>query len=149
MYVIAFTSGRAGAETLSRHSIQLQYGGSNAKTLTLYDRPGVDFELNKGDLWTFSLSIYGCITLSSIQQVSVVENGIDGWNIESIVTLVSESTTEFKCLHKILVCSVGLTVMVASSSDRRFDLMLSATDINPGIIIYRCTIVGILSIQLY
>ena len=57
--------------------------------MTSYDRPGTDFELNKGDLWKFSLS---CITLSSIHRVSVVAGGTDGWNIESIVTLVSESS---------------------------------------------------------
>ena len=90
MYVIAFTSGRATGESLiSRHRIQLQYG-SIEKTETLYDRPGVDYELNKGDLWSFSLSAYGCVTLSSIRRVSVVEGGIDAWNIESIVTLVRE-----------------------------------------------------------
>ena len=59
--------------------------------MDLYNRPGDDYLLNKGDLWELSLSS-GCIKLSEVQKVSVVENGNDGWNIGSIVTLVSDST---------------------------------------------------------
>ena len=130
--LIAFISGRALAKSLSRHDMQLQYGGPTTKTMTmsLYDRPGIDFELNKGDLWKFSLS---CITLSSIRRVSIVVGGIDRWNIESIVTLVSESsvgriqvlTQDFDVFH--WIDSDG------SSSDQRFDLTLSTTDISAGI----------------
>ena len=48
------------------------------------------FMSNKGDLWELSLS--GCITIRDLQRVSIIENGNDGWNIESIVTLVSDSS---------------------------------------------------------
>ena len=34
---------------------------------------------------------YGCITISSIQRVSIVGIGTDNWNTESIVTLVEDS----------------------------------------------------------
>ena len=86
---MAFTSGVSGANSDSSHSIQLQYNGV-MKTMDLYDRPGDDYLSNKGDLWELSLS--GCIKFPEIQGVSVVENGNDGWNIGSIVTLVSDST---------------------------------------------------------
>ena len=90
LYVIAFTSGQSGASSDTSHSIQLQYNGA-VKTMDLYNRPGDDYLSNKGDLWELSLSS-GCIKLSEVQRVSIVENGNDGWNIGSIVTLVSDST---------------------------------------------------------
>ena len=53
--VMAFTSDLSGASSDSSHSIQLQYNGA-VKTMDLYDRPGNDYTLNKGDLWELSLS---------------------------------------------------------------------------------------------
>ena len=135
LYVIAFTSGHSHGWTISRHRIWLQYGESREQLLTLYDRPGVDFESNKGDLWTFSLSPYDCITLSSIQFVAVVANGNDGWNIESIVTLVSESAVN---RIQVLTQNFGVFYWIDSDGDpfdRHFDLTLSTADVGPGIII--------------
>ena len=49
---------------------------------------------NKGDLWKIDFSDFGftdgCITIGEISGVSIVENGNDGWNIDSIVTLVKD-----------------------------------------------------------
>ena len=87
LYVIAFTSGQAFGESLTsagKHKVELQSSGG-VRTLQLYDRPGIDHSLNKGDLWELSLTSYGCITISSIQ------SGIDNRNIESIVALVEDS----------------------------------------------------------
>ena len=131
--MIAFTSDRSGSWTHTRHRIRLQYddnGETRAQLLTLYDWPGS--ESNKGDLWTFSLSSYGCITLSDIQYVSVVANGNDGWNIQSIVTLVSESNVD-----RIQVLSQNFDVFYwidgdGDRFDRHFDLALSTADISPG-----------------
>ena len=86
---MAFTSGQSGASSDTSHGIQLQYNGV-VKTMALYDRPGDDYMSNKGDLW--ELSLLGCIKIRDLQRVSIVENGNDGWNIESIVTLVSDSS---------------------------------------------------------
>ena len=86
---MAFTSGVSGASSDSNHGIQIQYNGT-VKTMALYDRPGDDYMSNKGDLWELSLS--GCIKFRDIQRVSIVASGNDGWNIESIVTLVSDSS---------------------------------------------------------
>lgn len=62
---MAFTSDLSGASSDSSHSIQLQYNGA-VKTMDLYDRPGNDYTLNKGNLWELSLSS-GCIKFSEIQ----------------------------------------------------------------------------------
>ena len=59
LYVIAFTSGQALGESLTsarKHKVEFQSSG-NVRTLQLYDRPGIDYSLNKGDLWEFSLTI--------------------------------------------------------------------------------------------
>ena len=36
------------------------------------------------------LRLHGCITIGEISGASIVENGNDGWNIDSIVTLVKD-----------------------------------------------------------
>lgn len=50
---------------------------------------------NKGDLWKINFLDFhftdSCITIGKISGVSIVENGDDGWNIDSIVTLVKDS----------------------------------------------------------
>lgn len=112
--------------------IQLQYNGSIEQNLMLNDTPRDTFLRNKGDLWEYPLSPYGCITLSGIKRVSVIANSTDGWNIESIVTLVSESTLnhnqvqvltqDFRIFHWIETDSIH-------QSERHFDLTLSTSDI--------------------
>ena len=95
LYVMAFTSGLASANSDSTYQIQLQYGGST-RIFAFYDRPGDDLQSNKGDLWHFGLS--GCITLSTISQVSIIADGTDGWNIGSVVTLVRDSVGRIQVL---------------------------------------------------
>ena len=119
--------------------IQLQYNGSIVRNLTLYNRPGNDFLTNKGDLWIYNLSFYGCITLSGIKRVSVVANSTDGWNIESIVTLVSESTlnsSQVQVLTQDFRIFRWIDRDSILESERHFDLRLSTTDIiSKGIIL--------------
>ena len=89
--------------------------------MDLYDRPGNDYTSNKGDLWELSLSS-GCIKISEIQRVSVIENGNDGWNIESIVTLVSDSTN-----IQVLTQNFDVNRWIDGDGDashRQFDLTL-------------------------
>ena len=92
---MAFTSGRRGGSSDTSHGIQLQYSGG-VQTMALYDRPGDDYMSNKGDLWELTLS--GCIKIRDLKRVSIVEDGNDGWNIESIVTLVSDSSSNIQLL---------------------------------------------------
>ena len=92
---MAFTSDLDAAESDTSHSIQIQSNGV-VRTLSLYDRPGDDFVANKGDIWDIGFSSFGfsdsCIRIPEIDRVSIVENGNDGWNIGTIVTLVSDSS---------------------------------------------------------
>lgn len=95
LYVIAFTSGvRDGHAGAAVHNIELQANG-DVRHLRLYDRPGNDALAHKGDLWEFPISQFrfsdGCITVGEIRRVFIVEGSTDGWNIESIVTLVRDS----------------------------------------------------------
>ena len=47
---------------------------------------------NKGDMWKIPIKagfgFRSCITKCSIRQVNLKEGGSDGWNIESIMTLL-------------------------------------------------------------
>ena len=97
--------------------------------MDLYDRPGDDYMSNKGDLWELNLS--GCIRLSELQKVSIVENGNDGWNIGSIVTLVSDSTSKIQVLTR----NFGVNRWIDGDEDpsrRRFALTLSLSQVNAG-----------------
>ena len=101
LYVIAFTSiqSTAGSDT-PRREVQIQYNGT-VQSLNLYDRFGaIDYQSGKGDMWKFSLAEYGCIIISSIQRVSVVQKGNGTWNIESIVTLVENSSNIIQLLTR-------------------------------------------------
>ena len=91
---MAFTSGVDDADSDTSHIIEVQAIGQ-VRNLVLYDRPGDDMQKNKGDLWKIDFSDFhftdGCITISKISGVSIVENGNDGWNIDSIVTMVKDN----------------------------------------------------------
>ena len=90
---MAFTSGVDDAGSDTSHIIEVQTIGQ-VRNLVLYDRPGDDMQKNKGDLWKINFSDFGftdgCITIDEISGASIVENGNDGWNIDSIVTLVKD-----------------------------------------------------------
>ena len=127
LYVIAFTPIQftAGSGTLS-HEVQVQYNGI-VQNLYLYDRPGInDYQQGKGDLWKFNLTIYGCITISAIERVSVVQTGNGSWRIESIVTLVKDSSDEIQLLtrdfnvYRLIDGSNG-------NSQRQFNLTFAGT----------------------
>ena len=118
---MAFTSDLSGASSDTSHSIQLQYNGA-VKTMALYDRPGDDYMSNKGDLWELGLSGWQCIKIRDLQRVSIIANGNDGWNIESIVTLVSDSSN-----IQVLTQNFDVDRWIdgdGPSSHRQFDLML-------------------------
>ena len=126
---MAFTSDLKWASSQSSHRIEIQYNGG-VKTMDLYDRPGDDYMSNKGDLWELSLPTSGCIRLSDVQKVSIVENGNDGWNIGSIVTLVSDSRN-----IQMLTRDFDVNRWIDGDGDashRRFVLTLSLSEVNAG-----------------
>ena len=121
LYVMAFTSDLSGASSDTSYSIQLQYNGA-VKTMALYDRPGDDYMSNSGDFWELSLSGWQCIKIRDLQRVSIIANGNDGWNIESIVTLVSDSSN-----IQVLTQNFDVNRWIdgdGPSSQRQFDLTL-------------------------
>jgi hypothetical protein len=91
---MAFTSGIDNAGSDTSHIIEVQ-AAVQVRSLVLYDRPGDDMQKNKGDLWKIDFSDFqftdGCITIGEISGASIVENGNDGWNIDSIATLVRDN----------------------------------------------------------
>ena len=124
---MAFTSNLNWASSDSSHRIELRYN-RGVKTMDLYNRPGDDYLSNKGDLWELSLS--GCIRLPEIQSVSIIANGNDGWNIGSIVTLVSDPVN-----IQLLTRDFDINRWIdgdGASSHRRFDLTLSRSQVNAG-----------------
>ena len=132
LYIIAFTSGVSGGQSdaVPRYSVQLQSNGA-VRTVTLPDRPGDDYQSNKGDLWSISFSSFGfldsCITIPEIQRVSVTVSSItDNWNIGSIVTLVSDSASNLEVLTR----DFGVDRWV----DSRMDLSFAGMFENP----YQC-----------
>ena len=67
----------------------------------LYDRPGDDYEPHKGDIWTYEMSTFfprRCVRIGDINEVAVSYGGNDGWNIETIVTLVKDSDDKYQLL---------------------------------------------------
>jgi hypothetical protein len=91
---MAFTSGIDNAGSDTSHIIEVQ-ADAQVRSLVLHDRPGDDMQENKGDLWKIDFSDFqftdGCITIGEISGASIVENGNDGWNIDSIATLVKDN----------------------------------------------------------
>ena len=91
LYIMAFTSGRRNAGSDDGHTVEILAGGY-VRNLRLYNRPGDDYAKHKGDLWKFNIDSFyfpfSCLTISKIQTVSIIESSDDGWNIDSIVTLV-------------------------------------------------------------
>ena len=85
---------------------------------------------NKGDLWEFNLP--SCITLHAITRVSVDANGNDGWNIESIVTLVRDTDNKIQLLTQ----DFSVNRWIDDNDElehRNFTLTLSRNSANSGI----------------
>ena len=90
LYVLAHTSNVLYAGTNGDHKIALQAKGQ-LKTIIL-PRPSGGLVQNKGDLWKLSLEtdfgFYDCVTVKQIENIALIENHSDGWNIDSIVTFL-------------------------------------------------------------
>ena len=123
---MAFTSGLKSAGSDNGHDVELHVKGL-VRHLALYNRPGDDYKQNKGDLWKIDLDDFNfptrftCIKITDIEDVYIVEGSNDGWNIDSIVTLV-------KNVHgrgQILSCNLDVFRWIdgnGASSHKRFRL---------------------------
>ena len=85
------TSNGAGADANNAAYIVIHLDNGDSKTTRLYNRPGDDQSINKGDLWEFKVNeIFPdetCVEKQNIFSVAIVPGGTDNWIIESIVTL--------------------------------------------------------------
>ena len=92
---MAFTSGVSNAGSDNHHTVEIQASGE-VRNLRMYDRPGNDMLSHKGDLWKINFSDFhfadSCIRIPEIRRVSIIERNNDGWNIDSIVTLVKDTS---------------------------------------------------------
>ena len=91
LYIMAFTSGIDYAQSDSIHAVEI-LGAGHVRNLRLYNLPGDEHSQNKGDLWKYNITSFqfpfSCLNISMIQRVYIIESSDDGWNIDSIVTLV-------------------------------------------------------------
>ena len=78
---------------------------------------------DKGYLWEFKLP--SCITLHAITRVTVIANGEDGWNIESIITLVRDSDDKIQLLTQDLGVNRWIDTNDGESEHINFMLTLS------------------------
>ena len=99
LYVNAFTSdlGYAGSDSSFYLTLRLKKG--ETKRVLLYDRPGDDMLSNKGDSWTLKIDSFGfeqlCIRKKDIAKVRIEAGGNDGWNIDSIITVLRREQDEY------------------------------------------------------
>ena len=91
---MAFTSDVSSGGSDTSHTVEVQTSGQ-VRNLRLYNRPGDDMLAHKGDLWKINFSDFhfpnSCIRINEIRRVAILEAANDGWNIDSIVTLVKDS----------------------------------------------------------
>ena len=95
LYVMAFTSGysHAGSDDSPILYVYLN-GQKRGHYVPLYDRAGDDMYPNKGDIWKYSISSLldtTCISKGDIRSIAIHNGGNDGWNIESVMTVLRGS----------------------------------------------------------
>ena len=107
LLVIGFTSGLAHADTNDRHSVKIKLTDQETSTSLLPNRPGDDYLMHKGELWTIDFAndfsfTSSCVKKSDIEFIAIIASGNDNWNIETIVTFVKSgneyelATTDFE-----------------------------------------------------
>ena len=121
---MAATSGILNAGSDTHHTVEVQTIGY-VRNLRLYNRPGNDMLEHKGDLWKINFADFHfpdtCITIGEIRRVSILEAANDGWNIDSIVTLVKDSRGGIQVLTQDLDVNRWIDGD-AHHSHRRFEL---------------------------
>ena len=92
---MAFTTGVHGAGSDHSPHMTIELTTREVIDVDLYNRPGDDMYPNKGDLWHFTISLLGymCITKYDIKEIIIHNGGSDGWNIESIVTILRSGSS--------------------------------------------------------
>ena len=126
---MAFTSGihNAGSKDSVRHAVVIELTGAVNKLSLLPNLPEDDYEKNKGDLWKLSFKddflLDDCVTKNDIKSIFIMENGNDGWNIETIVTFIKRGND-----YELATCDFDVNAWIDGNHEdvtRRFlDLTL-------------------------
>jgi len=95
---MAFTSDLSNAGSDDLKYIAMTVSGRHSQK-KLPNLKGDDYLSLKGDLWKLNLHSFfgfsGCVEASSVQAITIVNGGTDGWNIESIVTYLISTNTVY------------------------------------------------------
>ena len=85
---MAFTGGTPNSHSTNTALIELIVDGEIRQT----SLPAPPDQRNKGDIWKIDLAEFGfsemCIKTWDVEGIAVVEDGYDGWLIDSIVTFL-------------------------------------------------------------
>ncbi len=80
------------------------------------------FMRNKGDMWTYKFSDFGfpysCIKIGDIKSIAIDAHSPDGWNIESITTLVKDTEGGYA----LLTSDLGVNRWVDTGKHKHFEL---------------------------
>ena len=117
IYIMAFTSGSAHAESKDRPYLSLTLRSRQSGSIHLPDNPGNDQMKNKGDLWKLSISSIfkgrrSCVRKGDIDKVVLRNGGNDGWKIESLVTVLG-----YRGYYTVLTADIGFNKAIDGNLD--------------------------------
>ena len=96
LYIMAFTSDLKKAGSDVGHAVEIELADGVTKLSLLPNLPGDDYLKHKGDLWKISFAddflFDFCVMKYDIKSIAIMENGNDGWNIETIVTFIKSGS---------------------------------------------------------
>ena len=106
IYVFIHTSRQAGTGGGVDNSYDIKFHTSSGATYksSLFDLPGDQASIGKGDLWKLDLNTHfgvpsgRCIRKSDIRSVAIEEDGNDGWLIDSVVTVIKKQRDDEETL---------------------------------------------------
>ena len=97
LYIMAFTSGVPDGGSDGVHVVEMRVSGETrpiTRPVTLPNLPGDEYFPHKGDLWKLNLQndfhFTSCVQLHEIEYIAIEEHNNDGWNIDSIVTILRD-----------------------------------------------------------
>ena len=106
IYVFIHTSRQdgTGGGTDNTHDIKFRIRSGVTYKSSLFDLPGDQATIGKGDLWKLNLNTHfgvpsgTCIRKSDITNVTIEEDGNDGWLIDSVITVVKKEQDDAEAL---------------------------------------------------
>lgn len=127
---MAHTSGVQHAGADQGHAVQMVAKGQ-IRSARLPNLPGDDYYPNKGDLWKITLGstgfgFSGCIRKGDITSITLTERSNDGWNIDSVITILKASYYNWNA-YEVATMDMDVNRWVdgdSATENRRFELTL-------------------------